>query len=130
LAKKEEVFSILDRGLVFEGTLSCKGKVLIKGTVKGTLEGEFITIGEEGAVYAETTAHSMTIGGKFEGKVEAAEKLIVLATGSCDGTVVCKDLVVESGGILNAQVTRLAPSPAVASPPHPGLFNRKKKPGK
>lgn len=130
MAKKDEVFSILDRGLVFEGTLNCKGKVLIKGTVKGTLEGEFITIGEEGAVYADTTAHSMTIGGKFEGKVEAADKLIVLSTGSCDGTVVCKDLVVESGGILNAQVTRLAPPPSEAPPGHASLFNRKKKPKK
>lgn len=127
MAKKEEVFSILDRGMVFEGTLTCTGKVLIKGTVKGTLEGEFITIGEEGAVYAETTARSMTIGGKFEGKVEAADKLIVLSTGSCDGTVVCKDLVVESGGILNAQVTRLAPPPPEPKPANPGIFNRKKK---
>lgn len=114
--------------MVFEGTLTCKGKVLIKGTIKGTLEGELITIGEEGAVYADTTAHSVTIGGKFEGKVEAADKLIVLSTGSCDGTVVCKDLVVESGGILNAQVTRLAPPPAEAKAANAGsLFHRKKK---
>ncbi|GBC61514.1 hypothetical protein DENIS_2476 [Desulfonema ishimotonii] len=106
MAKKTENFSILDKGLVFEGTLSCTGKVLIKGKVNGTLAGEFITVGEEGGVYAEVTAQNLTIGGVFEGNAEVSETLIILSTGSCEGKVVCKDLVVEPGGVLNGQVTR------------------------
>jgi cytoskeletal protein CcmA (bactofilin family) len=104
--KKGETLSIIDQGAEFEGTLSCKGKILINGTVKGILNGEVITIGEKGIVHAETKAEILTIGGKFEGKIEASEKLTVRSTGYCEGEVICRDLVVEPGGILNGRVVR------------------------
>ena len=46
----------------------------------------------------------MTIGGTFEGEIRASKELIILSTGNCSGKVVCKDFVVEAGGVLNAQV--------------------------
>lgn len=115
MAKKNENFSILDSGLTVEGSLSCTGKILIKGTVKGTLDGQFITVGEEGTVCADTKADHITVGGRFEGDLEVSDKLVVLATGRCEGDVKCKDLIVEQGGVLNAKVTRISvpePSPA------------------
>jgi len=108
VAKNKENFSILDEGLMVEGTISCKGKMVIKGTVKGTLTGESVVIGEQGAVYADMKAGSVTVGGIFEGKIRALEELIILSTGNCEGKVVCKDLVIEPGGVLNAEVSSLA----------------------
>jgi cytoskeletal protein CcmA (bactofilin family) len=64
-----------------------------------------VVIAEEGAVYADTKVGSITIGGIFEGEVRALKELIILSTGSCKGKIVCKDFVVEPGGVLNAQVT-------------------------
>jgi cytoskeletal protein CcmA (bactofilin family) len=101
---KAKNFSIVDKGLTVDGTVSCKGKLIIKGTVKGKLEGDTVIIAEEGAAYADTAVRSMTIGGKFEGQIEASNELIILASGVCSGKVVCKNLVVEAGGILNAEV--------------------------
>jgi cytoskeletal protein CcmA (bactofilin family) len=103
--RKGENISIIDSGLVIDGSISCKGKLIIKGTVKGTLEGETVGIADEGSLYAEASAESVTIGGLFEGSIQASKELIVLASGRCSGKVVCKDLVVEAGGILNAEVT-------------------------
>lgn len=115
MAKKNENFSILDSGLTVEGRLSCTGKILIKGIVKGTLDGQFITVGEEGTVYADTKAEHITVGGRFEGDLEVSDKLLVLETGRCEGDVKCKDLIVEQGGVLNAKVTRISvPEPAPA----------------
>lgn len=108
MAKKVENFSILDSGLTVVGSLSCTGKILIKGTVKGTLDGQFITVGEEGTVYADTKADHITVGGRFEGDLEVSDKLVVLETGRCEGDVKCKDLIVEQGGVLNANVTRIS----------------------
>ncbi len=107
VVKNKENFSILDEGLMVEGTISCKGKMVIKGTVKGTLMGESVVIGEKGAVYADMKAGSVTVGGVFEGKIRALEELIILSTGNCEGKVVCKDLVIEPGGVLNAEVSSL-----------------------
>jgi len=98
-------FSIIDKGLTVDGEVSCNGKLVIKGVVKGILEGEIVIIAKEGAAYADTKVKSMTIGGKFEGKIQASDELIILSTGNCSGKVVCKDLIVEAGGILNAEVS-------------------------
>ncbi len=104
-------FSVLDAGMSVEGDIACDGHMVIKGTIKGTLQGNTIIIGQEGEVQADLKAGDVTIGGKFDGTLRALNDLIILPTGSCNGKVVCKNLVVEPGGILNAEVTRLTPSP-------------------
>jgi cytoskeletal protein CcmA (bactofilin family) len=98
-------FSIIDEELTVDGTISTKGRLIVKGVAKGTLVAQHVVIAKEGAVYADAKVGSMTIGGIFEGEVRAIKELIILSTGSCKGKIVCKDLVVETGGILNAHVT-------------------------
>ncbi|MCF8080302.1 MAG: polymer-forming cytoskeletal protein [Desulfobacterales bacterium] len=105
MKRKSENISIIDSGLTIDGTISCKGKLIIKGTVKGNLEGETVVIADEGSLYADAAVESVTIGGLFEGSIQASKELIVLSSGKCAGKVVCKDLVVEAGGTLNAEVT-------------------------
>lgn len=102
---KSEPVSIIEKGLTVDGTVSWKGMLLIKGTVKGKLVGDSVIISEEGAVYAETEVKQISIGGVFEGVARASSGLILLSTGSCAGKIVSKDLTVEPGGILNAEVS-------------------------
>jgi len=104
MKNKSKDFSIIDKELTVDGTISSKGKLVIKGVVKGTLIGETVIIAEEGKVLADTKASSMTIGGTFEGEIRTSKELIILSTGNCLGKVVCKDFVVEAGGVLNAKV--------------------------
>jgi cytoskeletal protein CcmA (bactofilin family) len=106
--KISEDFSIIDKELTIDGTVSTTGRLIVKGILKGTVIGKNVVIAEEGSVYANAKVASMTIGGTFEGEIRALKKLILLSTGKCTGKVVCKDLVIETGGILNAQVTCLS----------------------
>lgn len=108
MKKISEDFSIIDKELTIDGTVSTTGRLIIKGILKGTVIGKNVVIAEEGSVYANAKVASMTIGGTFEGEIRALKKLILLSTGKCTGKVVCKDLVIETGGILNAQVTCLS----------------------
>ena len=105
MKNKSNNFSIIDKGLTVDGTVSCKGKLIIKGTVKGKLEGETVIVVKEGVAYSDAKVNSMTIGGKFEGNLRALDELIILTTGNFSGKVICKDLIVEAGGILNAEVS-------------------------
>ena len=98
-------FSIIDKELTVDGTVSTKGRLIIKGLLKGTVIGENVVIAEEGSVFAVANVASMTIGGTFEGEIRASKKLILLSTGKCTGKIICKDLVVETGAICNAHVT-------------------------
>ncbi|MBU0767482.1 MAG: polymer-forming cytoskeletal protein [Proteobacteria bacterium] len=108
MKKISEDFSIIDKELTIDGTVSTTGRLIVKGILKGTIIGNNVVIAEEGSVYANAKVASMTIGGTFEGEIRALKKLILLSTGKCTGKVVCKDLVIETGGILNAQVTCLS----------------------
>lgn len=98
-------FSIIDEGFTVDGTVTGKGRLVIKGTVKGTVTGDNVVIAEEGAVYADARAKEITIGGTFDGQVDVEKTLIILSTGKCSGEVKCLDLVVEAGGSLNANVS-------------------------
>ncbi len=111
MKKISEDFSIIDNELTIDGTVSTTGRIIVKGILKGTVIGKNVVIAEEGAVYANAKVASMTIGGTFEGEIRALKKLILLSTGKCTGKVVCKDLVIETGAILNAQVTCLSGEP-------------------
>ena len=97
--------SIIDRDLRVDGSISSQGDLIIRGIVKGTLSGEKVVIAEEGSVQADLKVSSLTISGKFKGEVKASKELIILSTGNCSGKIVCKNLTVEGGGILNADVT-------------------------
>jgi cytoskeletal protein CcmA (bactofilin family) len=101
-------FSIIDKELTVDGTISTNRRLIVKGVVKGTVIGENVVIAEEGSVYADTKVASITIGGTFEGEISASKEMIILSTGKCTGKVVCKDLVIENGAILNAEVTCLS----------------------
>lgn len=99
-----KAISIVDKGTTVDGTITGVGQLVVKGSVQGSLTGEDVVVAKEGSVTASTTVNRLTIGGSFDGEVEAVEDTIVLATGRCAGTVVCKNLVVEAGGQLDAMV--------------------------
>ena len=98
--------SIIDKELKIEGSISSSGKLIIKGKINGEIKGDIIVIAEDGEVDSNSAVvASMTVGGKFNGDLIASKELIILATGSCSGKVECKDLIVENGGVLNAEVS-------------------------
>jgi cytoskeletal protein CcmA (bactofilin family) len=108
---KGNKFSIIDKGMTVEGSVVGQGNLVVKGTVKGSLSGESVVISEEGSVAAEAKAHTLTIGGSFDGRAETSGQLLILSTGRCSGEIVCADLVVEAGGRLDARVTCQGVSP-------------------
>ncbi len=105
-SKDKKNLSIIDKELTIEGSISSSGKLIIKGRITGTIKGDVIIIAEDGEVNSEEAkVSSLTIGGKFHGNVTATKELVILSTGTCSGKVECKDLIVENGGILNAEVS-------------------------
>ncbi len=116
MAKKTSL-SIIDDGIAVEGNIEFIGELLIRGRLSGTVTGATVTIAEEGRVRADMKIERMTVGGLFDGEVRAAEELIILPGGECRGKVICNSLVVQAGGILNADVSHLG---------SPGAYREKK----
>lgn len=96
--------SIIDTDVRIEGKITGKGRLIIKGTVDGRIEGETVIIAEEGCVSSDAMVSSITISGTFDGAIEADGQVVITSTGKCAGRISCKDIVVENGGALNAEV--------------------------
>lgn len=107
MSRKKPFLSIVDDGFTIEGTIEFSGELLIRGRVGGKITGDIVTIAEEGTANADLSVQRLTIGGRFDGSVQAAEELVVLATGRCSGRVQCLNLVVHEGGRLNAEVRQI-----------------------
>ena len=104
MKKKPNDFSLIDTGLNVEGTVRCKGKLIVKGTLKGQVDVDDIVIAEGGSVHAELKAKTVSIGGEFEGTIKETGELTILSTGNCTGHVNCGVLALEPGGILNGEI--------------------------
>lgn len=96
--------SIIDKGTVVEGSVSSAGKLVVKGTLEGSLTADHVIVSKEGIVSATTETHTMTLGGTFKGHLQVTGVLTILATGTCSGTVQCRRIAIEAGGVLNAEV--------------------------
>ncbi|RLB82645.1 MAG: hypothetical protein DRH17_05225 [Deltaproteobacteria bacterium] len=107
MADKQEGLSIIDKGFEMEGTLNVKGKLIICGTVRGTLIGDQVVTAPGSRVFAQANVREMIIRGYFEGDITACESLQILNTGHFLGKIICKNLTVEAGGRLNGGVTPL-----------------------
>ncbi len=106
IKKNKQNLSILDKDITVDGSISSTGTLIIKGKVNGTIEGQSVLIAQEGQLIATTAkVENMTVGGTFQGEMSVARELVILSTGKCTGKVECKDLIVENGGVLNAEVT-------------------------
>ncbi len=99
--------SIIDKGLNVEGTLNADGKLIIIGTLKGTLIGNAIVTAKGSRVTAEARVENIVIAGEFQGDVTAYNSLQILKTGNFAGNITCKSLSLEAGGKLNGHVRPL-----------------------
>lgn len=104
MADKREAVSIIDKDVEVEGSFSTTGKLIIVGTLKGTLVGDTVVTVEGSSVSARTQVRDLIIGGDFQGDIVVSERLKILNTGSFLGTAVCDRLSVEAGGRLNGRV--------------------------
>ena len=104
LQHPQKKLSIVEKGLTIDGSVSFKGQLIVKGTIKGTLVGDHVVIEEDGVVAADTRAAFITIGGIFKGKLRVSGKLVLLSTGNCSGIVKCQEVEMEPGAVLNGEV--------------------------
>nr|HID59953.1 polymer-forming cytoskeletal protein [Desulfobacterales bacterium] len=104
MAKKDKGLSIIDKDFEVEGILKIKGKLIVYGTVRGTIDADNLVTVEGSRVFAKAKVQNMTIGGVFEGDVTAYGKLKLIRTGSFSGKITCNTLSIEAGGKLDGIV--------------------------
>jgi cytoskeletal protein CcmA (bactofilin family) len=123
---EHEIDTILAEDIDFEGFLTFKKPLMIKGKFKGEIKStSSLYIGEKALVEATTEAAVVSSKGTHKGDIIGHSRVELFSTAQVEGDISTPDFVVESGCKFNgycnmAGVTRKPdPQPAAAPQPAP-----------
>jgi cytoskeletal protein CcmA (bactofilin family) len=93
--------NFLGGGTIVEGTVRANNSVRIDGTLKGTLICKnTVTVGVNGEIEGEVEAKNAIIGGKINGKIKVAEKLVLEAKSTLIGELKASKLIIDDGAVF------------------------------
>jgi cytoskeletal protein CcmA (bactofilin family) len=123
---ENEIDTILAEDIDFEGHLSFRKPLMIKGRFKGVItSSSALHIGEKAAVEATTKVGVFSSKGAHKGPITASARVELYSTARVDGDITTPDFVMESGSRFNGACAmggapkEAAPAPAVPAPQAP-----------
>jgi cytoskeletal protein CcmA (bactofilin family) len=108
---QEDISGFLAEGTEIKGEIRFKDLLRVDGKVSGKIvsEGELV-IGESGEVEAEVSVGTLSVSGKVNGTVHAAEKVEIHPKGRVHGdmTIAKANLVIHEGGVFEGKIDMTA----------------------
>ncbi len=109
----------LGKSLKVKGEIAGSEDLYIDGEVEGriTLQGNNLTIGPNGNVRAEVTAQSITVLGRLQGNVHAADRVEIRKTGSLEGDLVTARIAIEEDAVFRGSIDIVKPGAKAGDAP-------------
>lgn len=97
---------MIGQSIVIKGEVSGEEDLLIQGRVEGNinLNGNQVSIGESGEVYANIQAKVIQINGKVTGDITANEKVIISKSGNVHGNIIAPRVTLEDGAMFKGSI--------------------------
>ena len=93
--------NFLGSGTYVEGNIKTESSVRVDGTIKGKLICKnTLTVGVNGQIEGEIEAKNAIIGGKINGKIKVAEKLVLESKSALMGEIKASKIIIEEGAIF------------------------------
>jgi len=104
----------IGKSLRVKGTLGGQEDVYVDGEVEGNIELEdnTLTVGPNGNINADVKAKNITVLGRLTGNVFAGERIEIRKTGSLEGDVTSRRIVIEDGAVFRGSIDIVKPEPA------------------
>jgi cytoskeletal protein CcmA (bactofilin family) len=125
---EHEIDTILAEDIDFEGHLTFKKPLMIKGKFKGEIKStSSLYIGEKAYVEATTEAGIISSKGTHKGNIQAHSRVELFSTARVEGDIETPDFIMESGCKFNGfcnmggaghPTTDKQPSPQAHTPQH------------
>lgn len=104
------VETLIGKGTKMSGFLQAEGTVRIEGEFEGDINTESdVVIGGEAKVQSVVKGENVTLAGRLEGSVEAAQLLEIRSSGTMLGDINVGNLVVEDGAHFSGNCQMFAP---------------------
>lgn len=97
---------MIGQSIVIKGEVSGEEDLVVQGRVEGkiNLNGNQVSIGESGEVYADIQAKVIQINGKVTGDIIGREKVIISKTGNVHGNIVAPRVTLEDGAMFKGSI--------------------------
>ncbi|MBN1525695.1 MAG: polymer-forming cytoskeletal protein [Spirochaetales bacterium] len=103
---ESEIDTVLAEDIDFDGMLSFKDTLMIKGKFNGEIKAEGdLYIGEKADITAKIQANVISARGAVSGNIKALSRVELYSTARVEGDIVSPDLIVESGAKYNGVCT-------------------------
>ena len=116
---KTKDITIISEKSDIEGKMKMPGKVMILGSFTGSINSSTLEIYKDGKALGSIEAENVIIAGYFEGELACSGLLTIAKTGTVKGRVAYGNLLVELGGLLEAEVFQLESQDTKLVPFHP-----------
>jgi len=101
---ESDIDTILAEDIDFEGDLSFRKPLMIKGKFKGRVDATSdLFVGENAVVEATIKAGTVSTKGRIIGDISATSRVELFSTAQVDGDVAAPDFVMESGCVFNGK---------------------------
>jgi cytoskeletal protein CcmA (bactofilin family) len=119
MRNKTKDITIISEKSDIEGKLKMPGKVMILGSFTGSINCSTLEIFIDGKAVGTIEAENVIIAGYVEGELACSGLLTIAKTGKVKGRVAYGTLLVELGGLLDAEVFQLESRDTKLVPFHP-----------
>ena len=116
---KSEDITIISETTSLEGKLEMLGNVIIQGSFTGSIISRTLEIFKDGKAFGSIEAENVTIAGYFEGELACSGLLTITKTGTVKGRVAYGTLLIELGGLVDAEIFQLESADTKLVPFHP-----------
>ena len=114
-----EDITIISETSSLKGKLKMSGNVILMGSFTGSIISRTLEIFKDSKAFGSIEAEDVTIAGHFEGELACSGLLTIAKTGMVKGRVAYGTLLVELGGVLDAEVFQLESRDTKLVPFHP-----------
>ena len=101
--KENSLATVIGADSSFRGDLQSKGTIRVDGICEGTIQADWVIVGEAGFIKGEVTARGVAVGGRVEGAIHATELVEISPKGSVKGDIYAAKLSVAEGGAFEGR---------------------------
>jgi len=102
---QNQLETIIGGNTKLEGSISTKGTIKVDGRINGSVETDWIILGEKSYLKGNITATGVVVAGYVEGDITAKELVEIKRSGQVRGDISTSKLVVIEGGFVDGQVS-------------------------
>lgn len=98
--------TVVGANVKLQGILKDSEDIVIHGQLDGEVgSDQSILVAENALVKGPVAGVNVTVAGSVKGSIEAKSKLEVLSTGRVNGSITTKELIVQSGAMVNGKIS-------------------------